>query len=179
MLNILLCGLLMSESFLSYNPSNSIRYHKLNTAPFNKPNTNDEITGRKLHSVLCCVWHIVVWDHFRGIRTSCIISKCRIKVGDDLMAREAFILTCISWWSILFSPICDSLTKCQSWLLERIAIFGVSPALCVTDTGTWGKHAALVELAFSPCLIEDGIFIVVGERQNCIDMKKWLLSTAC
>lgn len=58
----------------------------------------------------------------------------------------------------LFSPmkyslqpsVCGSISKCQSWLIERIAIYCVSPAFCVIDRGTWDKHAALVELAFFP-----------------------------
>lgn len=82
-----------------------ILYHKLNTAPFNKPNTNDQITRRKLHSAFCRIWYIVVWDHFRQIEQPRIIFKHRRNVWSDLMESEAFILSCFSQWSILFSPL--------------------------------------------------------------------------
>lgn len=134
-----------------HNLSLSILYHKLNTVPFNKPNTNDQITGRKLHSAFCRIWYIVVWDYFRQMQLPCIILKCWRKVLGDLMANEGFILACFFQCSVLFQPpVCGFISKCQSWLIERIAIYCVSPAFCVMDRGTWDKHAALVELAFSP-----------------------------
>lgn len=46
------------------------------------------------------------------------------------------------------------------------------------DRGTWDKHAALVQSAFSP--FNGGWhFIVLSAGRNCIEMKKWFHASAC